>query len=80
MGERALSVMKRHLEVLAGPLTILSLVDAKLPDNVREAVGRKLLALKDEWDVGSMPISRASAPPDIISQDGVMDEDWYEVL
>ena len=41
MGEIALSIMKRHLEVLAGPLIILSLVDAELPDNFREAVALK---------------------------------------
>ena len=79
MAEKALSVMRRHLEVLAGPLTVLSLADTNLPQESREAVGKKLVDLQHEWNPGAMPLKRASAPEDLVSPEGIIGEDWHEV-
>ena len=79
MAEKALSVMRRHLEVLSGPLIVLSLVDTCLPQATREAIGMKLLTLQDEWNPGAMPIRRAAASHDLISSEGALGEDWHEV-
>ena len=79
MAEKALSVMGRHLEVLAGPLTVLSLADTALSQATREAMGKKLVELQDEWNCGAMPLRRASAPRDFVSREGIIGDDWQEV-
>ena len=71
--------MRRHLEVLAGPLVILSLAADRLAPEHREAMGRRLLELRDHWTPGDMPLVRAAAPPDLIQADGNLGEEWYEV-
>ena len=79
MAEKALSVMWRHLEVLAGPLIVLSLVDTCLPQATREAIGMKLLTLQDEWNPGAMPIRRAATSHDLISSECALGEERHEV-
>ena len=79
MAEKALSVMRRHLEVLAGPLTVLSLADTKLSEESREAVGKRLVELQHEWNPGAMPLRRASAPEDLVSPEGIVGDTWHEV-
>ena len=61
------------------PLTVLSLADKCLGEETREAIGRKLLNLQDEWNPGAMPLRRASAPHDLISSEGILGDNWQEV-
>ena len=79
IGERALLVMRRHLELLAGPLVILALADGHLSADGREEMGRKLYSLKSQWTPGAMHLQRAAAPPDLIQPDGDLGEGWLEV-
>ena len=71
--------MRRHLEVLAGPLVLLSLCDNHLGQHIKQAMGNRLLALKDGWTPGSMLLARATAPADLIHSDGNLGEGWDQV-
>ena len=66
IAERALLVVRRHLEVLAGPLVILSLAADRLDPEEKEAMGKRLHELRDHWSPGAMPLVRAAAPPELI--------------
>ena len=52
IGERALRVARRHLDVLAGPLVILALAAPRLDSETKEAMGRKLHHLQHQWTPG----------------------------
>ena len=79
IAERALLVVRRHLEVLAGPLVILSLAADRLDPEEKEAMGKRLHELRDHWSPRAMPLVRAAAPPELIQADGNLGEGWYEV-
>ena len=79
IGERALRVARRHLDVLAGPLVILALAAPRLDSETKEAMGRKLHELQHQWTPGAIPLGRSAAPPDFIEADGSMPLEWYEV-
>ena len=79
IGQRALLVVRRHLEVLAGPLVILSLAADRLDPEDREAMGRRLHELRDHWTPGAMRLEVADAPADLIQRDGDLGEGWYQV-
>ena len=72
-------MVRRHLEVLAGPLVILSLANTTLSPEKREAIGRRLYELRRLWTPGSIPLRRACAPPDLIQADGNLGDGWYQV-
>ena len=79
IGERALRVAKRHLDVLAGPLVILALAAPRLNSEIKEAMGRKLHQIQHQWTPGAIPPGRSAAPPDFIQPDGSLSLEWYEV-
>ena len=79
IAERALLVVRRHLEQLAGPLVILSLAADHLDLEDREAIGRRLHELRHHWTPGAMPLKVADAPPDLIQADANLGEGWYQV-
>jgi len=79
IGERALRVAKRHLDVLAGPLVILALAAPRLTSDIREAMGQKLHQIQHQWTPGAMRPGRSAAPPDFIQADGSLSLEWYEV-
>ena len=79
MNPKALLVVRRHLEQLAGPLVILSLAADHLDLEDREAIGRRLHELRHHWTPGAMPLKVADAPPDLIQADANLGEGWYQV-
>ena len=79
IGERALQVLRRHLETLAGPLVILSLAAERVDTETKEAMGRRLHAIQHEWNPGQMPLRRADAPDDFIHANGYVPEEWIQV-
>ena len=74
-----LKVVRRHLEVLARPLVLLSLCDNHLRQDIKQAMEKQLLALNDGWTPGSMRLTRAVAPPDLIHRDGNLGKGWNQV-
>ena len=58
---------------------ILSLAAECVDAETKEAMGRRLHSIQNEWNPGNLPLSKATVPEDFISADGSVPEEWIEV-